>query len=77
MITSPSRTTDRTATLIDHVQRDHLFTTLRKVSLFRAILVRIFPYSNWIRRDTSYSGQMPENTDQNNSEYKHFLYSGT
>ena len=31
----------------------------------RVILVRIFPYSNWMR----------ENADQNNSEYGHFLRS--
>ena len=36
--------------------------TAWKVSVFGAILVRIFPYSV----------QMWENTDQNNSEYAHF-----
>ena len=36
------------------------------VSIFGVILVRIF----------SYSVRMPQNTEQNNSEYKHFLRSG-
>ena len=35
------------------------------MSVFGVILVRIFPHSNWMRRDT-------KNTDQNNSEYRHF-----
>ena len=41
------------------------------VRIFR-ILVRIFPHSDLIRRD---SVRMQENTDQNNSEYEHFLCS--
>ena len=41
--------------------------TASKVSVFVAIMVRIFPYSNWIRRD--------ENVDQNNSKYGQFLRS--
>ena len=52
---------------------------LWKVSLFRVILVRIFSYSHWIRRDTPYlslySVRMRENADQNNSECGHFLRS--
>ena len=47
-----------------------------KVSVFGVILVRIFPHSDWIQRDTlyhSYSVRMRENADQNNSEYGHFL----
>ena len=46
------------------------------MSVFGVILVRIFPHSDWIRRDMSispYSVQMRENTDQNNSEYRHFF----
>ena len=40
--------------------------TAWKLAVFGVILVRIFPYSDWIRRDTM---------DQNNSnfEYEHFL----
>ena len=40
--------------------------TVQKVSVFGVILLRILPNSDWIRRDT-------QNTDQNNSEYGHFL----
>ena len=47
-----------------------------KVPVFAVILVRIFPHSDWIRRDTEYSVQMRENVDQNNSEYGHFLRIG-
>ena len=37
------------------------------------ILVRIFPHSNWIRRDAEYhSVWMRENTEQKNSEYGNF-----
>ena len=42
-------------------------STAWKVPVFGAILVRIFPHSDWIR--------MRENADQNNSEYQHFLRS--
>ena len=50
------------------------------MSLFGVILVRIFPHSDWIRRDgeihkihsiSSYSVQMRENADQNNPECRH------
>ena len=50
--------------------------TAWKVSVFGVILVRIFPHSDWIGRDTSispYLVRMRGNTDQNNSEYRHFL----
>ena len=40
--------------------------TVQKVSVFGVILLRILPHSDSIRRDT-------QNTDQNNSEYGHFL----
>ena len=50
-----------------------------KVSVFGVILVRIFPHSDWIRREilrmSLYSVRMRENVDQNNSEYGHFLRS--
>ena len=50
-----------------------------KVSVFGVILVHIFSHSDWIRRDTleisPYLVRMRENTDQNNSYYKHFLRS--
>ena len=56
-------------------------STAWKVSVFGTILVRIFPHSDLIWRDTSdlirrdipYSIRMRESTDQNNSEYGHFL----
>ena len=37
--------------LCKHFEKEH---TTWKVSLFRVILVRIFPHLNWIRRDTEY-----------------------
>ena len=49
--------------------------TARKVSVFGAFLVRIFPHSDWIRRDTQYlSVFSPKagNKDQKNSEYGYF-----
>ena len=46
--------------------------TVQKMSFFGVFLVRIFPYSDWIRRDTEYSVRIRENTDQKNSEYGHF-----
>ena len=52
--------------------------TTWKVSVFEVILVRIFPYPDWIRRDISISPYlvwMRENADQNNSEYRHILRS--
>ena len=43
------------------------------MSILGVILVRIFPHSNWIRRDAEYhSVRMRENTDQKNSEYGNF-----
>ena len=55
------------------------------MSLFGIILVRIFPHSDWIWRDTPYSVRVwkilrispysvrtRENVDRNNSEYGHF-----
>ena len=53
--------------------------TAWKVSVFGDFLVRIFPLSDWIRRDTKYlspySARMRENMDQRNSKYGHFLRS--
>ena len=49
--------------------------TACKVSVFGVILVRIFRHSDCTRKDTEYSFRMRENTDQNNSEYGHFLRS--
>ena len=46
-----------------------------KVSIFRDMLVRIFPHSDWIRSDT-YSIRRRENTDQNNSESGYLLRIG-
>ena len=42
------------------------------MSVFGVILVLIFPYSDSIR-SSPYSIRLRENTDQNNSEYGHFL----
>ena len=49
--------------------------TAWNVSVFGVILVRIFPHSNWIRRDNlclSVFSLNAENADQNNSDYWHF-----
>ena len=46
--------------------------TAQKVSVLGVILVRIFPHLDWMRE---YSVRIRENTDQNNSEYGHFLHS--
>ena len=48
------------------------------MSVFGVIRVRIFPHSDWIRRDTPYLSvfsRMRENADQNNFKYGHFLRS--
>ena len=48
--------------------------TAWKVSVFGVFLVRIFPHSEWIRRDTPYLSvpvQICEDTNQKNSEYGH------
>ena len=50
---------------IDFHKETEYYNTAYKVSVFGVILVCIFPHSDWIRRDT----------DQNNSEYGHFLRS--
>ena len=49
--------------------------TASNVSVFEVILVRIFPHSDWMQRDTPYLVRMLENSDHNNSEYEHFLRS--
>ena len=36
------------------------------------VLVRIFPQSDWIRRDTGYLSVFSQNAGKNNSEYGHF-----
>ena len=51
--------------------------TAKKVSVFGLLLVHIFPHSHWIWRDTLYSVQMRENTEQKNSKYGHFSCSAT
>ena len=54
-----------------------IYTTW-KLSVFGVILVHIFPHSDWIRRDTEYLSVLSPNagnTDQNYSEYGHFLRS--
>ena len=55
-----------------------LINTAWKVSVFGVILLRIFPHSDWMWRDTPYLSVFSlnaENKDQNNSEYGHFLRS--
>ena len=56
--------------------------TVWKMFIFGVFLVCIFPYSDWIRRDTEYlsvfcpnAAKCVKNGDQNNSEYGHFLRS--
>ena len=54
--------------------------TAWRVSIFGVILVRIFPHLDWIRRDTPYFSVFSPNAGnagQNNSEYRHYLYSVT
>ena len=50
-----------------------------KVSVFGVFLVRIFPHSDWRRRDTPspYSVQMWKNSDQKISKYGHFSRSAS
>ena len=60
----------------DNLKKKLKMNTMWKVSVFRVFLVRIFPHSDWIRRETEYSVQMRENTNQKNSEYGHFSRSG-
>ena len=47
-----------------------------KVSVFGVSLGRIFPHSDWVRRDIlcicPYSVRIQKNTDYKNSEYGHF-----
>ena len=43
-----------------------------KGSVSGFFLVRIFPHSDWIRIISPYSVQMWKNTDQRNSEYRHY-----
>ena len=45
------------------------------MSVFGVVLVRIWTKNGEIRSISPYSVQMRENTDQNNSEYGHFLLS--
>ena len=52
------------------LERRNVSGTAWKVSVLGVILVRIFPHSNWIR--TVFSPDAG-NTEQNNSEYGHFL----
>ena len=50
--------------------------TAWKVSVFGVFLGRIFPHSDWVRRDTlyihPYSVRIQKNTDHKNSQYGHF-----
>ena len=48
--------------------------TAWKVSKYRVFLVRIFLYSDWIRRfsKSPYSVRIQENKDQKNSVFRHF-----
>ena len=56
-------------TLWAELKNESAHYTAWKVSVFGVILVRIFPHSDVTRRDT----ENTENTDQNNSEYGHFM----
>ena len=61
-----------------------VYFTAWKVTIFEVILIRIFPHSDWIRRDTAdwirrdtpYLSVFSPNAGkycQNNSKYEHFL----
>ena len=56
------------------MHRNQLCYPAWKVSKFWVFLVRIFPYSDWIRRwsKSPYSVWMRENMHQKNSEYRNF-----
>ena len=60
----------------------HFVKRVRIRSYFDLHFSRIFPHSDWIRRDTYLSvfspnaGKCGKNVDQSNSEYGHFLRSG-
>ena len=51
------------------------FGTASKVSVFGVILVNIFPYSDWLRRDTPYLSVFSPNAGKYGSKYGHFLRS--
>ena len=52
------------------------WSTLReKVSVLGVILIRIFPHSDWIQRDTPHLSVFSPNADQKNSKYGHLLSS--
>ena len=62
----------------DFCNSSNIITTAWKVTVFGVILVRIFPYSDWIQRDALYVSVFSLNTGkcgQNNSEYGQFLSS--
>ena len=49
--------------------------TAWKVPVFGVLLVRIFPHSNWMRRDTQYLSVLSPKSGKygpENSEYEHF-----
>ena len=59
---------------------NHCVKSVRVRSYSGPLFSRIFPHSDWIRRDSSYLfvfspnvGKRGKNADQNNSEYGHFL----
>ena len=52
-----------------------MVSTTHCVKVSGVIVVRIFPHSEWIRRDTEYLFQMWGNTDHSTSEHGHFICS--
>ena len=52
----------------DHANKISYFHTAQKVSIFGVVLVRIFPHSDWIRRDMEYLSVFSPNAGKYGSE---------
>ena len=75
MKTLPGKIVFRTVSRMYLFNQDSQLIYCEKVPVFGNFLVRIFPHSDWIRRDTEYlpySVFMRENTNHKNSKYGHF-----
>ena len=71
--TSPKNLSDTTI--------NHSVKSVRIRSYSGPHFSRVFPHSDWIRRDTPYlyvfrpnAGKCQKNVDRNNSEYRHFFH---
>ena len=50
------------------LERNGLTSVAQKVSVFRVFLVRVFPHSGWIQRDTEYFSIFSPNTGKHGPE---------